>query len=338
LPSINAFNPPLRGHGETIVVADFANSGYLDLFLPFYTRTEDPSVNTQDGCTLTADSFPPSSRFLKNVGSMQFVDRTTLTAFANPEDSLSLTAPLYSNWQNGSTPEAVQAVDFDNDGWIDIYAMGRLFMNRSAGLVASARPKFQSLAFGLPTPRGIFDEGAKFIDWNNDGKLDLVVLAENQDLIRPPIDPNFQLKLYEFDGHNFTRRTLGTDGRPLFRTKNGSAVPIYKCDTDGLNVADLNNDGLEDIIVAASDSPVVDPSPDDSCQTLGDTHPIQIFLNRGGYFELDNTPDTDPLINGTAEGRGRYRRRWTSGSHLSGSRWRRRVTNELSAQRRSAQS
>jgi hypothetical protein len=90
----NGFNPPLRGHGETIVVADFANSGYLDLFLPYYTRTEDPSINTQDGCTLTTDSFPPSSRFLKNNGSMQFTDRTASTAFAQPEDSLSLTAAL----------------------------------------------------------------------------------------------------------------------------------------------------------------------------------------------------------------------------------------------------
>jgi hypothetical protein len=294
-----SFNPPLRGHGETIVVADFANSGYLDLFLPYYTRTENPTINTQDGCTLTADSFPPSSRFLKNNGSMQFTDRTAFTAFARPEDSLSLTAPLYSDWQNGSTPEAVQAVDFDNDGWVDIYAMGRLFMNRSAGFAASARPKFQSLAYGLPTPRGIFDEGAKFLDWRNAGKLDLVVLAQNQDLSNPPIDPNFQIKLYEFDGQNFIRRTTGTDGGPLFRTKDGYAVPIYTCDTDGLNVADLNNDGLEDVIVGASLPPVANPDPDDPCQGPANTHPVQIFLNRGGYFELDNTPDTDPLANGT---------------------------------------
>ena len=296
-----SFSPPLRGHGETIVVADFANGGYLDLFLPYYTRTEDPRTNTQDGCELTADSFPPSSRFLKNSGSMQFTDRTASTAFnpTHPEDSLGLTAPLYSNWRNGSTPEAVQAVDFDNDGWVDIYAMGRLFMNRSASFAATARPKFQSLAYGLPTPRGIFDEGAKFLDWNNNGKLDLVVLAQNQDLSNPPIDPNFQLKLYEFDGQNFVRRTIGTDNGPLFRTKDGNPVPIYTCDTDGINVADLNNDGLEDIIVAASVPPAVNPPPDDACQGLANAHPIQIFLNRGGYFELDNTPDLDPLINGT---------------------------------------
>lgn len=296
-----SFSPPLRGHGETIVVADFANSGYLDLFLPYYTRTEDPSINDQDSCQLTADSFPPSSRFLKNNGAMQFIDRTASTAFnpAHPEDSLSLTAALYSDYANGSTPEAVQAVDFDNDGWVDIYAMGRLFMNRSAGFVASARPKFESLAYGLPTPRGIFDEGAKFIDWLNQGKLDLVVLAQNQDLSNPPIDSTFQLKLYEFDGGNFTRRTTGTDGGPLFRTKDGIAVPPYTCDTDGLNVADLNNDGLEDIIVAASARPVDSPTPGDPCQGPFNTHPIQIFLNRGGYFELDHTPDADPLINGT---------------------------------------
>jgi len=226
------------------------------LFLPYYSRTEDPRINTEDGCSVSADSFPPSSRFLKNHGGLVFSDATASTAYAGvPENSLSLTAPLYRDWQNGSTPEAAQAVDFNNDGWIDLYVMGRLFMNRSPGLVAAVRPQFESLAYGLPTSRGIFDEGAKFIDRRNRGRLDLIVLAQNQVLNDPPLDPNFQLKLYEFDGTQFVRRTTGTDGGPLFRTKQGDPVPIYTCDTDGINVADLNNDGLEDLIVSASERP-----------------------------------------------------------------------------------
>jgi hypothetical protein len=294
-----SFNPPLRGHGETIVAANFTNNGYLDLFLPYYTRTEDPVMNKLDQCQPTSDSFTPSSRFLLNQGSLQFSDRTSSTAYGGvAESSLSLTAPLYSSWFTGSTPEAAQAVDFDNDGWIDLYTAGRLFMNRSPLIVTSARPQFEALAYGLPTPRGIFDEGAKFLDWLNQGKLDLVVLAQNLDSSNPPTDSHFQLKLYEFNGGTFVRRTTATDGGPLFRTKQGDAVPLYACDTDGLNVADLNNDGLEDVIVGASVRPS-NPGPYDTCQGPADTHPIQIFLNRGGYFELDTTPDTDALINGT---------------------------------------
>jgi hypothetical protein len=293
------FNPPLRGHGETIVAANFTNNGYLDLFLPYYTRTEDPIINQLDQCQPTSDSFAPSSRFLLNQGSLQFSDRTSSTAYGGvAESSLSLTAPLYSAWLTGSTPEAAQAVDFDNDGWIDLYAAGRLFMNRGSSVVASARPQFEALAYGLPTPRGIFDEGAKFLDWKNQGKLDLLVLAQNLDDSDPPTDTHFQLKLYEFNGSTFLQRATGTDGGPLFRTKQGDPIPLYNCDTDGLNVADLNNDGLEDIVVAASVRPF-NPGPFDTCQGPADTHPIQIFLNRGGYFELDNTPDTDALINGT---------------------------------------
>jgi len=294
-----SFNPPLRGHGETNIIANFTNSGYLDLFLPYYTRTEDPNINNQDECEPDSNSFPPSSRFLLNQGSLQFVDRTSSTAYQGvPESSLSLTAPLYSEWLTGSTPEAAQAVDFDNDGWIDLYVMGRLFMNRSSGVAPSKRPQFESLAYGLPAPRGIFDEGAKFLDWMNRGTLDLIVLAQNLDASNPPLDSHFQLKLYEFNGTSFVRRLYGTDGGPLVRTLDGLAVPPYRCDTDGLNVADLNNDGLEDIIVGASVRPVAGDSFS-SCQTAADTHPVQILINRGGYFELVDTPDTDSLINGT---------------------------------------
>ena len=294
-----SFHPPLRGHGETIVAANFTNTGYLDLFLPYYTRTEDPAVNQLDQCHPNSDSFAPSSRFLLNRGSLRFTDRTASTAYRRVrESSLSLTAPLYSAWLTGTTPEAAQAVDFDNDGWIDLYTAGRLFMNRSAKIAPAARPQFEALAYGLPRPRGIFDEGAKFLDWMNKGKLDLIVLAENLDDSDPPTDAHAQLKLYEFNGTAFVRRTLGTDGGPLFRTKRGGPVPLYTCDTDGMNVADLNNDGLEDVIVGASVRPV-NPGSTETCQGPANAHPIQIFLNRGGYFELDDTPITDSLINAT---------------------------------------
>ena len=294
-----SFSPPLRGHGETNVVANFTNTGYLDVFLPYYTRTEDPTINNQDQCQPDSNSFPPSSRFLLNLGSLNFVDWTAATAFQGvPENSLSLTAPIYSAWMTGATPEAAQAVDFDNDGWVDLYAMGTLFINRSPRIETEDRPQFEALSYGLPNPRGIFDEGAKFLDWLNRGKLDLLVLAQNLDASDPPIDSTFQLKLYEFNGTGLVRRTTGTDGGPLFRTKTGDPVPLYRCDTDGINVADLNNDGLEDIVVSASVRPIGGDASA-TCQTDADTHPIQIFLNRGGYFELDNTPDTDGLINGT---------------------------------------
>src|SRR6202043_1932480 len=152
------------------------------------------------------ESFAPLPRFLLNRRALRFTDRTASTAYRRVrESSLSLTAPLYSAWLTGTTPEAAQAVDFDNDGWIDLYTAGRLFMNRGAKIVASARPQFEALAYGLPKPRGIFDEGAKFLDWMNRGKLDLIVLAENLDDSNPPTDAHAQLKLYEFNGNTFVR-------------------------------------------------------------------------------------------------------------------------------------
>jgi hypothetical protein len=78
-------------------------------------------------------------------------------------------------------------------------------------------------AVGLP---GDFDEGVKFLDWNNDGRLDLIIHH-----------PIYGPALWEFDGTRFTRR----DVMPQY----------YNWNIFGINVADLNGDGREDVIVAS---------------------------------------------------------------------------------------
>ena len=179
----------IRGFGETILAADFNNDGAVDLFIPFYSHN-DPREH---------------SYLLINDGSGHFTD------IADQAGVALRGVPV------AHKVEGAQAVDYDGDGWIDFYVGGRLFHNNGNLTFADV-----TSAVGLP---GDFDEGIKFIDWNNDGRLDLIIHH-----------PIFGPALWEFDGARFTRR----DVMPQYLSSN-----IY-----GLNAADFNGDGREDLILA----------------------------------------------------------------------------------------
>ena len=199
----------IRGWGETIVAADFNNDGHVDLFLPFYSH----------------NSPAEHSYLLRNDGTGHFVDVADAAGVA------------LRNVPVSNRVEGAQAVDYDDDGWIDLYVGGRLFHNNGNGTFADV-----TSAVGLP---GTFDEGAKFIDWNNDGHLDLV-------LHHPATGPT----LWESNGTHFTRRDV---------------LPHYLfANAYGLNIADVNGDGREDLVLAG-----------------GDAGTPVILLNAGDHFERD---------------------------------------------------
>lgn len=189
----------IKGYGETIVVADFNNDGSLDIFLPYYSH-----------CSPNEHSY-----LLVNDGTGNFTDIADSAGVA------------LRNISVFSRVEGAQALDFNDDGWIDFYVGGHFFMNnRCVG--ESCHPTFsdQRAAFGLPL---LFDEGIKFLDWNNDGLIDIVVH-------HPPTGP----ALYQFNGKVFEL---------------SPAIPVLPSGTFessyGLNIYDLNNDGKEDIVLPA---------------------------------------------------------------------------------------
>jgi hypothetical protein len=222
----------IRGYGETVVAADFDNDGDLDLFLPHYTHN-DPGEHNY---------------LLINDGRGRFTDVSDAAGVA------------MRNWPVEYKVEGAQAVDFNLDGWIDLFVGSHFFINNGDLTFTDRRADY-----GLPLQ---FEEGLKFLDWNNDGHLDLV-------LHNPWEGPI----LFSFDGTVFRR----TDVLP----------PFGYLDSFGVNIADLNNDGREDIVCSGGD--------------LSDT---VVLVNTGAGF-LRNPPSAidgwgnDVLAFGDMDGDGR---------------------------------
>jgi hypothetical protein len=167
-------------------------------------------------------------------------------------------------WPLEFKSEGAQAIDIDNDGDLDLYAASHFYFNQG---VVGGIPRFvdRRAALGLPLR---FDEGLKFLDFDNDGRLDL--------LLHHP-----------------------SEGPQLWRDVNGGyaqiPLPNHIYHTSyGANVADLNGDGFEDVVLAP-----------------GITTRTRILLNtgRGSFVEnpttaLDGTGG-DVIAFGDADGDGR---------------------------------
>jgi hypothetical protein len=262
-----------RGRTEAIVVADFNNDGTVDIFLPTYTYL-DSTYDLGGDPTFERTGPPPNvanalqSFLLLNDGTGKFAERAVQAGISMHATLSGLLPP--STDPNGNQPEGAQAVDFNMDGLIDLYAGGHLFINQ--GIDAQGVPHFKDMApawgltpdllraappwapgFSLPDTYLVTDEGAKFIDWNNDGFLDLL-------LFRWDWGAAHGTRLFEFDGSKFIERlqtlTTKTETCPNPPTANtGDLPPFFDSDkstgsmTAGLNAYDLDNDGLEDVLV-----------------------------------------------------------------------------------------
>ncbi|MFN7939946.1 MAG: CRTAC1 family protein [Bryobacteraceae bacterium] len=213
------FPQPLCGG---VAMFDFDNDGHLDLFFT-------------NGAAFPELKKAPAhhNALLRNTGGGVFEDVTAKAGLAG------------EGYSTG-----VAAADFDNDGWTDLFVAGigsnRLYRNNADGT-------FRAVTLNTP-PNTLSVQGA-FLDYDNDGRLDLVV-------------SNYTLWSIELD-----RRCVRTDGVDFYchpKTYPAVAHRLYRNMGEGrfddvtaragfdkalgkgmgIGVADFSGDGWVDVFIA----------------------------------------------------------------------------------------
>ncbi len=130
------------GCGETPVWADFDADGWPDLFAPFYSHVP-----------------PWKSSFFLNRHDGTFEEHADSSGVA------------LAGLPIEARPEGATAADVNGDGAIDLYCASHLFLNDGDAHFTDVRAQV-----GLPE---VFDEGAQFVDYDDDGDLDLYLRTGN---------------------------------------------------------------------------------------------------------------------------------------------------------------
>jgi len=199
----------IGGFGGTVLAADFDNDGDVDLFSPYDQTRGDGALN----------------RLLLNDGSGAFVDAAAAAGLdTNPAGA-------------AFVPRGGHAVDFDENGYVDLLFGSRLMLNNGDGTFTDG-----TAAARIPA---IADNGLRLFDADLDGDLDL--LHHTGSVTR----------LY--------RNTAGV-------FDDGTVVGAVAGDQFGfgLTVCDINGDGFEDAVVADNPLPSGGGAPKILVNVAGD--------------------------------------------------------------------
>ena len=242
-PTANKNQPETMIAG--VALLDYDNDGYLDVYV----------VNGAAIPSLEKESPKYWNRLYHNNHDGTFTDVTEKAGVAGVGYSM-----------------GVAVGDYDNDGWPDIYVVNtgknQLFHNNHDGTFTDVTDK-TGVAGGILDGKKMWSVSAAWVDYNNDGLLDLFVSnyckwEVNKD---PYCGPNANLRAYCHPNNyaNLPDTLYRNNGDGTFTdvsAETGIAKHLGK--GMGVAIADYDGDGFMDIFVA------------------NDNHPNFLFHNLGG--------------------------------------------------------
>ncbi len=200
------------GKAWGVVAADINNDGWMDLFV----------------ANDTVANF-----LLMNNGKGKFTDIGTESGVA------------YSADGRPRSGMGVDAADFNNDGWLDLFVANldredfSIYRNNHDGT-------FDDLAMPMgiaKATRFMSGWGLKFFDYDNDGNLDLFLANGNPDDLITSLhgESSYEEPLLLFHNTGKSFENVSAQGGPLFSTPMSAR---------GLAIGDFDNDGAVDVLIS----------------------------------------------------------------------------------------
>ncbi|MFL6264410.1 MAG: CRTAC1 family protein [Thermoanaerobaculia bacterium] len=237
------------GHSSGAVFFDFDRDGLVDLFVTNVGRYTTNEVGRGGYYVGLTDAFQghlhpdrtETSILYKNLGNHRFRD-------VSKEVGL----------QDGSWSGDATAVDFNEDGWPDLYVLNMQGDNhyyeneQGKRFVDKTLPSFPKTSWGAM--------GIKAFDYDNDGRADLLITDMHSDMSKQ-IGPAEEKKKSDMQWTDEALQGGANNifGNSFFHNLGGGrfaevsdAMNVEDYWPWGLSAGDLNADGFQDVFIAAS--------------------------------------------------------------------------------------
>ncbi len=215
--SINILTVDYLYHGAGVAIGDFNNDSLSDIFFV---------------------GNIVSNKLYLNRGDLHFEDVTATAGLG-----------ATNRWRSG-----VALADVNNDGWLDIYVCATVLKDSSEranmlfihkGLDANGVTVFEDQAHSYGVDDRGYSQNAAFVDYDQDGDLDLYLL---QNLESDKIPSVYRPRILDGSALN-NDRLFRNNGNGTFTDVTLQAGILVEGYGLGIAIADINNDGWPDIYI-----------------------------------------------------------------------------------------